>query len=364
MGQVGNLVVDGEVLALVVDDEDTDGAGATAESLLELVEEVALVDDLETLLDLTGLGHGDELAVITDVNETVLLEDGAEERVENDRGRGVRDDARLLMELLGEEVHTEVTVLAGLRRGGDADNLARALLEDDEITNADVVAGDGEGVLGSLVSRRDEGGLLGRRLLDGRLRLVVAELGLGAGGVVVVLAHFDGLEGFAVDGRSLVNGLFFPVDDGLNDLDVFSYVLDLLRLLLDVLDDLLRLLGLLLLLLDDDGNDGSFAGAVGRRGRRRAGGRRRRRRGRLGVNLVLDRLGCGRVVQRSLLRLVALGLFVLVVDLARVGVELVVNFVLSVLLYVVQSLTRVAQVNVVVLLLMLHCDGRGVLGRL
>lgn len=70
-------------------------------------------------------------------------------------------------------------------------------------------------------------------------------------------------------------------------------------------------------------------------------------------------------MQRSLLVLVVLALLTLVVDLARVvGVELVVNFVLSMLLYVVQSLTRVAQVNVIVLLLMLHSDGRGVLGRL
>jgi hypothetical protein len=50
------------------------------------------------------------------------------------------------MELLGEKVNTEVAVLAGLRGGGDADNLARAALEDQEIANADVVAGDGDGV--------------------------------------------------------------------------------------------------------------------------------------------------------------------------------------------------------------------------
>jgi hypothetical protein len=70
-------------------------------------------------------------------------------------------------------------------------------------------------------------------------------------------------------------------------------------------------------------------------------------------------------VKRSLLELVVLVLFAFVVDLARVvGVELVVNLVLSVFLYVMQSLTRVAQVNVIVLLLMLHSDGCGVLRRL
>jgi len=37
-------------------------------------------------------------------------------------------------------------VLAGLGRGSDADDLARASLQDEEIANADVVAWDGDGV--------------------------------------------------------------------------------------------------------------------------------------------------------------------------------------------------------------------------
>lgn len=48
------------------------------------------------------------------------------------------------MKLAGEEVHAEVAVLAGLGRDGDADDLARAALEDQQITNADEVAGDGD----------------------------------------------------------------------------------------------------------------------------------------------------------------------------------------------------------------------------
>jgi len=50
------------------------------------------------------------------------------------------------MELLGEEIHTQVAVLAGLRRGGDADHLARTTLEDQKISDADVVARDGNGI--------------------------------------------------------------------------------------------------------------------------------------------------------------------------------------------------------------------------
>lgn len=50
------------------------------------------------------------------------------------------------MQLLGEEVDTEVAVLAGGRRGGDADHLAGTVLEHEEVANADMVAGDGHRV--------------------------------------------------------------------------------------------------------------------------------------------------------------------------------------------------------------------------
>lgn len=47
------------------------------------------------------------------------------------------------MELLGEQVDTEVAVLAGGRRGRNADDLARAALQQQDVAYADVVAGDG-----------------------------------------------------------------------------------------------------------------------------------------------------------------------------------------------------------------------------
>jgi hypothetical protein len=50
------------------------------------------------------------------------------------------------MQLLGEEVDTQVSVLACGRRGGNADDLARTTLKDQEIANTDVVAWDGDGV--------------------------------------------------------------------------------------------------------------------------------------------------------------------------------------------------------------------------
>jgi len=50
------------------------------------------------------------------------------------------------VKLLGEEVDSEIAMLASLGRSGDADDLARAALQDQEVANADVVARDGDGV--------------------------------------------------------------------------------------------------------------------------------------------------------------------------------------------------------------------------
>lgn len=52
------------------------------------------------------------------------------------------------MQLLGEEVNAQVSVLTGGGGGGDADDLARTTLEDQEIAETDVVAWDGDGVWG------------------------------------------------------------------------------------------------------------------------------------------------------------------------------------------------------------------------
>lgn len=215
MGQVDDLVVHSKLLASIGDDKDPDASGSTSEGLLDTAPEVTLVNDPQTLLDLTSLGHGDKLAVITDVNEPVLLEDGPEKGVKNNRGGGVRDDTRLLVKLLGEEVDTEVPVLTGLGGGGDADDLAGTVLEDHQIADADVVAGDREGVCLALVNRTDmtlsfESGvvLVAGLIRDGLInrevgRIMVTTSGVGVVTVVVEFGHFVGFVGggLVVDGR-------------------------------------------------------------------------------------------------------------------------------------------------------------------
>lgn len=52
------------------------------------------------------------------------------------------DLARLLVQLLGEEVDAEVAVLAGSGGARDADDLAWVALEHQDVADANVVAGD------------------------------------------------------------------------------------------------------------------------------------------------------------------------------------------------------------------------------
>mgnify|MGYP007070491081 CR=1 FL=1 len=143
---MNNLVVDSKLSTIIIDDKDTHAAAAVVEGLREAAEQIALVKNRNALLNITSLGHGDDTTALVDVKHAVLLEDGAEHVLHNDGRSRVRDEAGLLMELLGEEVNTKIAVLARLGRGGDADDLARAALEDQEIANTDVVAWDGDGV--------------------------------------------------------------------------------------------------------------------------------------------------------------------------------------------------------------------------
>ena len=141
-----NLVVHSKLATSVVDDQDTNTASAIGKGVIESRPQTTLVNDRKTLLDISSLSHGDNAAIVTHVEDAVLLEDGTEHVLDDDRGRRVGHEARLLMKLLGEKVDAEVAVLASLSRGGDANDLARTTLEDQQIADADVVARDRDGV--------------------------------------------------------------------------------------------------------------------------------------------------------------------------------------------------------------------------
>lgn len=58
----------------------------------------------------------------------------------------IGNEAALFLKLAGEEVDTEISVLAGLGRSADADNLARTALKKDDVANPDEVAGNGDSI--------------------------------------------------------------------------------------------------------------------------------------------------------------------------------------------------------------------------
>lgn len=142
---VHDSVVDGKLTTFIAKDKYSDAATTLIESISETLEQVALVNDRKPLLNVTTLGHGNNVAIIADIKDTVLLEHGSVHLLNHDRGRRVGDKGRLLLQLLGEEVDAEVTVLASLRRSGDADDLTGATLKIQQVTDADVVAWDGDG---------------------------------------------------------------------------------------------------------------------------------------------------------------------------------------------------------------------------
>lgn len=162
---VDDLHVNNDLAAMVGDNLDADAATAGAEGLLEALPEAALVNDGQALLDITSLSHGDDGAILK-VEDAVLLEHGAEHGLDDNAGRRVGDKRRLLVELLGEEVDTEITVLASGSRGRDANDLARAALEDQDITEADVVARDGDRVGGVGSFGRTSAGATGLTALN------------------------------------------------------------------------------------------------------------------------------------------------------------------------------------------------------
>jgi hypothetical protein len=160
---VDDLHVDGKLATAIVDDHDADRAATVGKGVVEVAPEATLVDDGEALLDITRLGHSNDVAVLADVENAVLLEDGTEHVLDNDGWRGVGDEAALLVKGLGEEVDTEVAVLASLGAGGDADDLAGTALEDEEVADADVVAWDGDGVGSSTTLDETDGFAAGSR---------------------------------------------------------------------------------------------------------------------------------------------------------------------------------------------------------
>jgi hypothetical protein len=92
------------------------------------------------------------------------------------------------MQLLGEEVHAQVSVLASRWGGSDADDLARTALEDQQVADSDVVGWDGNGV-GRVGGDDGARSRLGATASNGNINLLTIMV------VVMVAATDDAFSG-------------------------------------------------------------------------------------------------------------------------------------------------------------------------
>jgi hypothetical protein len=141
-----NLVVNYQLAATVIDDQCPNTSSAICESCLNPAIKTTLVNDPQTLLDITSLGHADDQTITAHVKDAILLVDWAEHALYIDAGLRVAHEGALFLKLAGEEIHAQVSVLTSLWRGGDADDLTRTPLKDYEITDADELARDCDSV--------------------------------------------------------------------------------------------------------------------------------------------------------------------------------------------------------------------------
>jgi len=75
---MNDLVVNSKLTSSIVDDKNTDAATAIRKGLIQSRPQSTLVNDGKALLDITSLSHGNNAAIITDIEHAVSLEDRAE----------------------------------------------------------------------------------------------------------------------------------------------------------------------------------------------------------------------------------------------------------------------------------------------
>ena len=79
-----DLVVHGELTPSIIDDQYTNTATAVGEGVIESRPQSTLINDWKTLLHIASLGHGNNTAVVANVENAVLLENGAEHVLDDD----------------------------------------------------------------------------------------------------------------------------------------------------------------------------------------------------------------------------------------------------------------------------------------
>lgn len=128
---MNDLVVNNQLPTTIIDNQCSDTASAVSKRALDPIEQVIVVNDRQPLLYIPSLSHADNAAVVTEVQDAILLEHRPEHALHIHAWLGVGIERAFLLKLLGEEIHSEVAVLTGLCTGADANHFAGTALQDD-----------------------------------------------------------------------------------------------------------------------------------------------------------------------------------------------------------------------------------------
>ena len=92
-----DLVVDHELPPSIVDDQSPNTAPPLRKRAINLAIQAPLIHNSKTLLDIPTLSHTDQSAIITHIQDTILLEHRTQHTLHHDRVPGVTDKGALLM---------------------------------------------------------------------------------------------------------------------------------------------------------------------------------------------------------------------------------------------------------------------------
>ena len=87
-----DLVVDNQFSSSIIDDQSSDTSSSIGKRAIDLAVQATLIDDRQTLLNITTLRHADKSAVVTHIQDTILLEDRSQHTLYNDRVSRVADE--------------------------------------------------------------------------------------------------------------------------------------------------------------------------------------------------------------------------------------------------------------------------------
>jgi len=90
---MNDLVVDSELTTTITYDKNTDASTTIVEGLLHSCPKAFLLNDWQSLFNITALSHCHDTAILAHIEDTVLLEDRAEHGLYNDGRSWVRDEA-------------------------------------------------------------------------------------------------------------------------------------------------------------------------------------------------------------------------------------------------------------------------------